>query len=99
TYGGGQYSARPLWGGAGLSLAGSAVEADIWLYAVGDHGPAFIEPPMKKTVFPTFIRMGCQAFARDWRAGELRLLLLALMTAAAAITSVVFLADRTGQLQ
>ncbi len=35
---------------------------------------------------------------RDWRAGELRLLLLALMIAVAAITSVGFLADRAGQV-
>lgn len=47
---------------------------------------------------PSFFRMGCQAFLRDWRAGELRLLLLALMIAVAAITSVGFLADRAGQV-
>lgn len=50
------------------------------------------------TAFPFFFRMGLQAFARDWRAGELRLLLLALMIAVAAITSVGFLADRAGQV-
>jgi len=47
---------------------------------------------------PTFLRLGFQAFMRDWRAGELRLLLLALMIAVAAVTSVGFLADRTGQV-
>src|SRR5690606_21585922 len=40
------------------------------------------------------VRMGCRAFLRDWRAGELRLLLLALMIAVAAITRAGFLADR-----
>lgn len=43
-------------------------------------------------------RLGVQAFLRDWRAGELRLLLLALMVAVAAMTSVGFLADRAGQV-
>jgi len=42
--------------------------------------------------------MGCRAFLRDWRAGELRLLLLALMIAVAAITSVGFLADRANRV-
>lgn len=50
------------------------------------------------TAFPTFVRMGLQAFLRDWRAGELRWLLIALMIAVAAITSVGFLADRTAQV-
>ena len=47
---------------------------------------------------PSFLRLGFRAFVRDWRAGELRLLLLALLIAVAAITSVDFLADRTGQV-
>src|ERR671914_1879398 len=34
---------------------------------------------------------------RDWRAGELRVLALALTIAVAAITSVAFFADRVGQ--
>lgn len=51
-----------------------------------------------KTVLPSSVRMGVQAFRRDWRAGELRLLLLALMIAVAAITSVGFLADRAAQV-
>lgn len=46
----------------------------------------------------TALRLGLQAFLRDWRAGELRLLLLALTIAVAAVTSVGFLADRTGQV-
>ena len=50
------------------------------------------------TAFPTFMRMGLQAFVRDWRAGELRMLLLALMIAVAAITSVGFMADRAAQV-
>src|SRR5690554_2541617 len=47
---------------------------------------------------PSFLRLGFEAFLRDWRAGELRLLLLALVIAVAAITSVGFLADRAGQV-
>ena len=35
--------------------------------------------------------------ARDWRAGELRVLAMALVIAVAAITSVAFFADRIGQ--
>lgn len=50
------------------------------------------------SAMPTFLRLGLQAFVRDWRAGELRLLLLALMIGVAAITSVGFLADRAGQV-
>ena len=47
---------------------------------------------------PAFLRLGFQAFLRDWRAGELRLLLLALLIAVAAVTSVGFLADRANQV-
>ncbi|MGB3289985.1 MAG: FtsX-like permease family protein, partial [Burkholderiaceae bacterium] len=42
------------------------------------------------------LRFGAQALRRDWRSGELRLLLLALLIAVAAVTSVGFLADRVG---
>ncbi|HWJ01468.1 MAG TPA: ABC transporter permease, partial [Burkholderiales bacterium] len=35
--------------------------------------------------------------ARDWRAGELRVLAMALVIAVAAVTSVAFFADRVGQ--
>ena len=35
--------------------------------------------------------------ARDWRAGELRVLALALVIAVASVTSVAFFADRVGQ--
>lgn len=45
-----------------------------------------------------FLRLGIHAFLRDWRAGELRLLLFALVIAVAAITSVGFLADRANQV-
>ena len=40
------------------------------------------------------VLMAWQMMRRDWRAGELRLLLLALVVAVAAVTSVSFLADR-----
>ena len=35
--------------------------------------------------------------ARDWRAGELRILAAALVVAVASVTSVAFVADRVGQ--
>ena len=53
---------------------------------------------MHPAPIPAFLRLGFQAFMRDWRAGELRLLLLALTIAVAAISSVGFLADRAGQV-
>ncbi len=40
------------------------------------------------------LTQGARAFVRDWRAGELRLLLLALVVAVAATTSVGFFIDR-----
>ncbi|AEC19024.1 membrane protein [Pusillimonas sp. T7-7] len=43
------------------------------------------------------IRLGVKALRRDWHSGELRLLLLALLIAIAAVTSVGFLADRVGR--
>lgn len=53
---------------------------------------------MPTLILPAFLRSGFRAFLRDWRAGELRLLLWALVIAVAAVTSVGFLADRTGQV-
>ncbi|AOB33787.1 ABC transporter permease [Bordetella sp. H567] len=41
--------------------------------------------------------MGARTLLRDWRSGELRLLLIALIVAVAAVTSVGFLADRVGR--
>lgn len=43
---------------------------------------------------PSILRLGLSALRRDWRSGELHLLLLALVVAVAAVTSVGFLADR-----
>ncbi|MEX1166892.1 MAG: FtsX-like permease family protein, partial [Hydrogenophaga sp.] len=43
---------------------------------------------------PSFWRIGWRSLTRDWRAGELRLLLLAVTLAVAALTSVGFFADR-----
>ncbi|MCA3822067.1 MAG: ABC transporter permease, partial [Burkholderia sp.] len=43
------------------------------------------------------IRQAARMTARDWRAGELTLLVLALVLAVAALTSVGFLADRLRQ--
>src|SRR5690606_20619492 len=43
------------------------------------------------------LRLGVKALRRDWHSGELRLLLLALLIAIAAVTSVGFLADRVGR--
>ncbi len=43
---------------------------------------------------PSFWHIGWRSLTRDWRAGELRLLLLAVTLAVAALTSVGFFADR-----
>ncbi|OWT70143.1 MULTISPECIES: ABC transporter permease [unclassified Achromobacter] len=43
------------------------------------------------------LRLGVRALLRDTRAGELRLLVIALIVAVAAVTSVGFLADRVGR--
>ena len=40
------------------------------------------------------VRQGLRAFGRDWRSGELRLLVLSLVVAVAAMTSVGFFVDR-----
>lgn len=56
--------------------------------------------PMTATSASSFFALILQswrAFRRDWRAGELRLLTLALMVAVASITSVGFLSDRIGR--
>ena len=42
----------------------------------------------------SFIRLGWRTLWRDWRAGELRLLVLAVTLAVAALTAVGFFADR-----
>ncbi|HUN68794.1 MAG TPA: FtsX-like permease family protein [Burkholderiales bacterium] len=43
------------------------------------------------------LRQGIRMLARDWRAGELRVLAMALVVAVASITSVAFFADRVGR--
>ena len=43
------------------------------------------------------MKQALRMLARDWRAGELRVLAMALVIAVAAITSVAFFADRIGQ--
>ena len=43
------------------------------------------------------MRQALKMLARDWRAGELRVLAAALVIAVAAITSVAFFADRIAQ--
>jgi len=47
--------------------------------------------------FWSTLRLGARMMMRDARAGELRLLVLALVVAVAAVTSVGFLADRVGR--
>lgn len=42
----------------------------------------------------SFVRLGLQTLARDWRAGELKLLWVSVTLAVAALTAVGFLADR-----
>jgi putative ABC transport system permease protein len=43
------------------------------------------------------VKQALRMLARDWRAGELRILALALVIAVASVTSVAFFADRVGQ--
>lgn len=43
------------------------------------------------------LRLGAQALRRDWRSGELQLIILALIVAVAAVSSVGFLSDRVGR--
>ena len=43
---------------------------------------------------PTFWQLGWRSLWRDWRAGELRLLVLPVTLAVAALTAVGFFADR-----
>ena len=48
---------------------------------------------MSDVLLPS-LRQGARSFVRDWRAGELRLLVLSLVVAVAAMTSVGFFIDR-----
>ncbi|MBM3367723.1 MAG: ABC transporter permease, partial [Betaproteobacteria bacterium] len=43
------------------------------------------------------LRQALRMFARDWRAGELRILAAALVVAVASVTSVAFFADRVSR--
>jgi len=43
------------------------------------------------------VKQALRMLARDWRAGELRVLAMALVIAVASVTSVAFFADRVGQ--
>ncbi|OZI19477.1 ABC transporter permease [Bordetella genomosp. 9] len=54
-------------------------------------------PAAAATGLVSDIRLGARTLLRDWRSGELRLLLVALIVAVAAVTSVGFLADRVGR--
>ena len=49
---------------------------------------------MATSVPPPWWRLAARQLGRDWRAGELRLLALAVMLAVAALTAVAFFADR-----
>ncbi|MDH3923421.1 MAG: FtsX-like permease family protein [Xanthomonadales bacterium] len=47
--------------------------------------------------FATTARLAVKLLARDWRAGELSVLVIALLVAVTALTGVAFLTDRVGQ--
>jgi putative ABC transport system permease protein len=47
--------------------------------------------------FSTTARLAWKLLARDWRAGELTVLVIALLVAVTALTGVAFLTDRVGQ--
>ncbi len=51
-------------------------------------------PAARRPGWADIVRLAAQMSARDWRAGELTMLLLALVLAVAALSSVGFLADR-----
>jgi len=57
-------------------------------------GRTFTAPKPARTDWPHLVRLAARMTARDWRAGELTMLLLALVLAVAALASVGFLADR-----
>jgi putative ABC transport system permease protein len=46
---------------------------------------------------PALLRLAARMLVRDWRAGEQRLLALALIVAVASVTTVAFFADRVGR--
>src|SRR6478609_8387225 len=46
---------------------------------------------------PSVVHMAWRQLVRDWRAGELRLLMLAVALAVAALCAVAFLSDRLDQ--
>jgi putative ABC transport system permease protein len=50
-----------------------------------------------KIGFTHTVRLALKLLARDWRAGELTILALALLIAVSALTGVAFLTDRVGQ--
>ena len=45
----------------------------------------------------TTVHLAVRLLARDWRAGELSVLVIALLVAVTALTGVAFLTDRVGQ--
>ncbi len=62
----------------------------------GPHAPHHAHPSARLDFLQT-VRQSWRMTARDWRAGELTMLLLALVLAVAALSSVGFLADRMRQ--
>ena len=66
------------------------------------HAPGTARPLSKRPAHDlaegaALLRQAWRMTLRDWRAGELTLLIAALVLAVAALTSVGFLADRLGQ--
>jgi putative ABC transport system permease protein len=79
-------------------LSGAAHSPSPHKPAPGDGGmglpPSGASGPRKSLGGFDLVRLAARMTARDWRAGELTMLLLALVLAVAALASVGFLADR-----
>ncbi|HWX10437.1 MAG TPA: hypothetical protein VNZ04_00315, partial [Trinickia sp.] len=56
-----------------------------------------VHVPGRRLAVADLVRQALRMTARDWRAGEISMLAIALVLAVAALSSVAFLADRLQQ--